>query len=83
MGKGHKWPTIVDLPISVGLFALILTTYGHLNKRQNCCFLALFALNQLQNCSISSYIDDLFLGRTSYIDTLFFRESSLYEYSPK
>ena len=46
-------------------------------------FLALFALNQLQNCSISSYIDDLFLGRTSYIDTLFFRESSLWEYSPK
>ena len=71
MGKEHKWPTLMDLPISVGLFALILTTYGHLKKRQNCCLLGLFALNQLQNCSISSYIDDLFLGRTSYIDTLF------------
>ena len=28
MGEGHKWPTIVDPPISVGNLALMLTTYG-------------------------------------------------------
>ena len=28
MGKGHKWPTIVDPPISVGNLVLMLTTYG-------------------------------------------------------
>ena len=81
MGKGYKWPTIVDPSISVDLFALMLTTYGQLMP-ELLSFLALFALNQLQN---HIYSDDRFLGRTSYIDIWqpFFRESSLWEHSAK
>ena len=83
MGKGHKWPTIVDPPISVGLFALMLTTYGQLNKLQNCSlFWPFLALNQPQNCSISCYIDAFLYGELAILKTLF-RESSLWEHSPR